>query len=379
MPIHAVLTDFHCLRPPHETAQEKTLEWIAEAHTQAEAKAQGWQRSDPASSTFHEKIQQRLFKIGFGPDKIQNRGLYSTDFFHFDWNAMQIYNLDKDPRGGCLKERTQLFDTAASAALEQFFPEGASPPSHLIHVTCTGYLSPSAAQKVVSKRDFGERTIVTHAYHMGCYASIPALRMAAGFCSCEKNSVDIVHTELCSLHMNPLLHESEQLVVQTLFADGFIKYTLSSESSLPHLSILALHEETIPDSLSSMTWSPESWGMRMFVAKEVPILIGRAIKRFLAALIEKAQREIDLSQALFAVHPGGPKIIQQVGEVLHLRTDQLSHSQAILQSCGNMSSATLPHIWQKMLLDPTVSSGTYIVSLAFGPGLSIAGALFQKA
>jgi len=43
-----------------------------------------------------------------------------------------------------------------------------------------------------------------------------------------------------------------------------------------------------------------------------------------------------------------------------------------------MSSATLPHVWKAILDDDAVPSGTLIVSLAFGPGLTIAGAILRK-
>jgi predicted naringenin-chalcone synthase len=43
-----------------------------------------------------------------------------------------------------------------------------------------------------------------------------------------------------------------------------------------------------------------------------------------------------------------------------------------------MSSATLPHIWQRVLDDRAAPRGTVIASLAFGPGLTMCGALLEK-
>jgi len=83
------------------------------------------------------------------------------------------------------------------------------------------------------------------------------------------------------------------------------------------------------------------------------------------------------SEALFAIHPGGPKIIDQIKEILALKEHQIEYSTEVLKSFGNMSSATLPHIWEKMLNDRKVMNGSYIVSMAFGPGLTICGTLFE--
>jgi len=44
-----------------------------------------------------------------------------------------------------------------------------------------------------------------------------------------------------------------------------------------------------------------------------------------------------------------------------------------------MSSATLPHVWQAILDAPGVPGGTPVVALAFGPGLTIAGAILRLA
>jgi predicted naringenin-chalcone synthase len=43
-----------------------------------------------------------------------------------------------------------------------------------------------------------------------------------------------------------------------------------------------------------------------------------------------------------------------------------------------MSSATLPHVWSAMLDDAAVPDGALILSLAFGPGLTVAGNLMRK-
>jgi predicted naringenin-chalcone synthase len=43
-----------------------------------------------------------------------------------------------------------------------------------------------------------------------------------------------------------------------------------------------------------------------------------------------------------------------------------------------MSSATLPHVWMRVLADERVAPGTLVASLAFGPGLTCAGGLFEK-
>lgn len=367
-----LLTDFQILRPPHESPQEETLEWLVEAHVAAE-------KGDGA---FREKIREKIWHVGCKPDRIAKRGHVVEDYLHQVWETMQVYKLDQFPTGHDLSVRSKIFETHVDQVFVSFYPEGASAPADLIHVSCTGYVSPSGAQKIVSQRNWGAKTTVTHAYHMGCYGSIPALRMAQGFlaASPEKSATDIVHTEICSLHSNPADHNLDQLVSQTLFADGFIKYSMAKKAQGPHLRTVALSEEIIPASSKAMTWNVVSWGFRLTLAKEVPVLIARSLLPFLERLAAKGQIPLQdlLSKALFAVHPGGPKILMHVQDLLKLSDAQMAYSFAILKDYGNMSSATLPHIWERIIRDPEVAHQTPIISLAFGPGLSIAGALMEK-
>jgi predicted naringenin-chalcone synthase len=370
------LSHFHSIRPPYESKQEETLDWLVEAHTAAQ-KSLGLSGSELA--LFRENLNRRLKHVGAKPRQIAKRGHILPDFLHLDWDKMEIFKLGACPEGESLSVRLRHFENAVDAVFDAYYPAAAAAPDEMIHVSCTGYLSPSGAQKLVSKRGWGAITTVTHAYHMGCYAAFPAIRMGEGFLKNGKKKIDVIHTEICSIHSNPSLHESDQLVSQSLFADGFMKYSLSEDASSPRLIVLAVHEEIIPETTECMTWNVVDWGNRIALAKEVPAHIARALPGYLKALSEKADVGDVLKKALFAIHPGGPKILEQIQEKLNLSYAQMSYSYEIMKNYGNMSSATLPHIWEKILADTKAEEGSLLISLAFGPGLSISGSIMRKA
>jgi predicted naringenin-chalcone synthase len=118
----------------------------------------------------------------------------------------------------------------------------------------------------------------------------------------------------------------------------------------------------------------------MTLSKDVPTFFAIALREFTERLFKKINLDLaeEKDRAIFVVHPGGPKIIALSEHVLHLAPEQTSWSRAILREHGNMSSATLPHIWQKILEDPKIPDGSLIASLGAGPGLTISGALFRK-
>jgi predicted naringenin-chalcone synthase len=196
-----------------------------------------------------------------------------------------------------------------------------------------------------------------------------------------RGRVDIAHTETCTLHLDPSQHVPEQLVVQSLFSDGHIRYSVRPDDGGQGLRFLGVHEEIVPGSLGAMGWILGDGGMRMMLARDVPEIIAGALKDFLRRLFERTGTDPAeaFSRGVFAIHPGGPRIIDKVAALLELAPAQVAASRAVLKAFGNMSSATLPHVWASLLADPGIPSGTLITSLAFGPGLTVYGAMLRKA
>ena len=129
-----------------------------------------------------------------------------------------------------------------------------------------------------------------------------------------------------------------------------------------------------------MSWMVSDFGMHMTLSRRIPDYL----RAYLGGFMDRLASEAGLTaahlqeQALVAIHPGGPRIIDELAELLGLRPEQVQASNTVLRNYGNMSSATLPHVWMAMVEDGTVPSGTLIVALAFGPGLTVSGALFRK-
>jgi predicted naringenin-chalcone synthase len=386
---HCFIGNFTVVEPAHHLSQGATLAWLAEAHTQA-AQTLADQRKEPFNADeFRLGMTRRIARFGCGDDKIGYRGVELPDCGHTDWARMLVYRLHERATGEGTLVRTRTYGRLADRVFSSLYEARESPPQDLLHVTCTGYECPSAAQRLVAARGWGKHARVTHAYHMGCYATLPALRVASALAAVEPSRggvgrfVDIAHTELCSLHLNPVLHTPEQLVVQTLFSDGFITYSVTAN---PHrhaapgsLALLALHEETLPDSTDAMTWVCSDSGMHMTLARDLPERIAASLGRLVTNLCDDAGlTEAERRSALFAIHPGGPRILDIVRDALHLSEEQIAFGRRVLFARGNMSSATLPYIWRDLVASEGVPHGQPIVSLAFGPGLTLCGAVLRK-
>ncbi len=81
---------------------------------------------------------------------------------------------------------------------------------------------------------------------------------------------------------------------------------------------------------------------------------------------------------MFAIHPGGPKIVEHIQNELGLRDEQVAISKKVFRENGNMSSATIPHIMKGILDEKGIPQGTRVVALGFGPGLTVTGLVLEK-
>lgn len=351
---------FSQVEPKYFALQEDGLRWLAWIHAQ----------SDGARPV--ETYEKLFFRFGCGGDKIARR------YYEFPMYCDYSERAARHFPGFSVSERMRFFEEIADARVQELDRGLQGEPGLVVHVSCTGYVSPSAVQKLVARK--GWSSSILHAYHMGCYAAFPAIRHSADHVRASGGRADIYHTELCTLHLNPGEHLPEQLVVQSLFADGHIGYSVSRKLDAgAGLEILAVREELIPDSLQAMSWRTSEAGFQMTLAREVPDLIQARIRGFLDRLCAQAGVDRDeVGAAAYAIHPGGPRILDLVSDVLHLEPSQVQFSRAVLLERGNMSSATLPHVWMKML-GSELAAGRLVVSFAFGPGLTVFGSVMRVA
>jgi predicted naringenin-chalcone synthase len=391
-----IIGNFRILRPNYEISQEAGLNWISRAHAYSKYLENSYFTNKKTLAELNSLMESFTKRFGCKTDKIVNRGSCIRDYLHTNWDEMQFFDLKKNNSGALVQERMHFFSEIATQVFNKFYSEIESPPKNMLHVTCTGYSSPSSAQLLVSNKGWGNITKVTHAYHMGCYAALPSLRMGHGFLLQEKqlsinakenplsNRVDIIHTEMCTLHFNPSLHDPSQFIVQSLFSDGFICYSLYDTNTfylsecINGFEVLVNHETILSHCSDSMSWDLFDYGFQMKLSGKVPSIIAENIENFINKMFENIDSlfaEIK-ENIIFAIHPGGPKIIHFIRDILGLSSESILFSENILRMFGNMSSATLPHIWEAILKSQP-QKGALVVSLAFGPGLTISGSIMR--
>ena len=391
-----VLADFKPWRSEKLYNQEDSLRYTAWLMAISEC-----YRESVDFETEAEKIYQRCIQLveryGISPNYISKRQM---NVFPEKITAAQgdvkpmlpvtHQNIESDFRGMLLEDRMGLYNDFSIKVMQDWYRNDVEAPSDIVHVTCSGYLSPSPAQRLVASKNWYDSR-VTHCYHMGCYAAFPGLRLATGLRGMSQNlmndsdRVDVLHTEFLSAHLDMTKTDPGHIIDMTLFADGFMRYSVYGAEefqaqSREGLKLLASHEVIIPDSADEMTWIPGSHQFGMYLSSKVPVYIRDAIIEFVDKLCANAgfNFEDKKSEIVFAVHPGGPKILDHIRDALQIFDKQIDYGRKVLKAYGNMSSATVLHIWKNILEDDAVSKGTLIVSMAFGPGLTATGCVLQK-
>ncbi len=124
----------------------------------------------------------------------------------------------------------------------------------------------------------------------------------------------------------------------------------------------SFHAMQIEDSRDLITWRVGDLGFDMFLSTHVPARIAKAMREHGSSVTNCGDVQ------LWAVHPGGRSILDAVEDGLGLAPDALRNSRDVLASFGNMSSATVMFVLERMLRE--AAGGESGCAMSFGPGLT---------
>ncbi|MEX2218856.1 MAG: type III polyketide synthase [Phycisphaerales bacterium] len=276
-------------------------------------------------------------------------------------------------------EATPLAARACTAALgDARTPAGAI--THLITVSCTGFAAPGLDVLLIKSLGLSPAAARTNVAFMGCHGAVNGLRIAAALARAGER-VLLCALELCSLHYQ--YHaQGGQSVANALFSDGAAAAVIGpleaaapgAQPASPAARPLSLRSSAsclIPDSTADMGWTIGDHGFEMSLSSRVPDLIREHTRPWVSEWLgREGLRAADVGA--WAVHPGGPRILDAAAESLALPADALHHSREVLADHGNMSSPTILFILDRLRRAPAPRP---IAALAFGPGIMAEGLL----
>ncbi len=245
-------------------------------------------------------------------------------------------------------------------------------------VSCTGYSTPGLDIKVaadVGMADGVQRLLIGH---MGCYAALPALGAVADYVVARRRPAVLLCLELASLHAQPPAPDVDQIVTHALFSDAAAAVVVSprATSRAADLTVVDVVARTDRATADHMTWDITDLGFRMGLSRRVPDVLAAHVRPLVSDLLAgNGVEPADVDG--WAVHPGGPRILDVVADRLDLPGGALDASRAVLADHGNASSATVLVVLDEIRRTRPPRPGRYVVALAFGPGLTLYGVLLR--
>lgn len=238
--------------------------------------------------------------------------------------------------------------------------------------SCTGYATPGL--DIMLARDMGMSSRLQRLFvgHMGCYAALPGLGTAADFVAARGRPALLLCAELTSLHVQPpgLRVDIQQIVSHALFSDAAAAVVLTPGSDGYVVSdVTALTDTT---AAGHMTWDVTDLGFRMGLSPQVPQVLQVHVRAMVDDLLSRNGLTVGDVDG-WAVHPGGPKILDVVQEQLGLPEEAMAPSRGVLSTYGNCSSPTVLLVLDALRRSP--QPPRRVVLLAFGPGLTLYGVL----
>lgn len=299
----------------------------------------------------------------------------------------QFYTPRNDPRNGAsergpttaqrmqrfLESAPPLAIDAARLAIADAAVDTAS-ITHLVVVTCTGFGSPGLEFALIDGLVLRRNISRTQIGFMGCHGMFNGMAVAKAFTEADPDArVLLVSVELCSLHFQ-YGWNTQRVVANALFADGAAAMVIGPGSDQSRWTLNAMASEYIEDTADQMSWHVGDHGFEMTLAPTVPAAIGSNVRTWMQDWLAQHDLTIDAIGS-WAIHPGGPRIVSAVANALSLDESAVAISRDVLASRGNMSSATIGFILQRMC---AANTDKPIVAMSFGPGLTAEAALLRK-
>ncbi len=251
--------------------------------------------------------------------------------------------------------------------------------THLVTISCTGMHAPGIDIELVERLNLNRDTERTCINFMGCYGAINGLKVADYICRANPEAkVLVVSVELCTLHFQKD-NTLDNWVANSLFSDGaaavLVENISQRISTGTYLALKNFYSEFVTEARDDMGWYVGNTGFEMKLTSRVSKQIKKNIKALTGRFLQKAKLDAGEITA-YAVHPGGRKILEAVEQALELPEESNAFAYETLQQHGNMSSATILFVLQKVLKAQNLVDQK-IMSFAFGPGLTVEGMILE--
>lgn len=320
--------------------------------------AHTWLQNTPKEYELFEKVSQG--------SKITHR--------NFAIPLEQVINL----KG--ITERAEIFMQAGTELASQavsalgLTSEDFAQIDNLLFSSCSFPLIPTIDCALINKFPFRKNINRLPLFQYGCVGGVSGLRLSNQLAGSGKTL--LVSAEICSLIFQRADTSRTQVIGGALFADGAAAILLEPEAK-HGIEIVASSTYLIPESLHLMGYDWSDSGAHLRLDQKLPFAVAAESKKLISQFLESINVSTQ-DLAYWLIHPGGIKILDLLESLFELDLKKTSFSHQIMETYGNMSSATILHVLDEFNNSSAVQSGDLALMLGIGPGLTIELILLRK-
>lgn len=241
----------------------------------------------------------------------------------------------------------------------------------LVSVSCTGFMIPAVDAYVADALRLGPRLARLPITEAGCAGGVVGLARARDFLLAHPDRCAVVLAlEYASLTFQRGDRSATNVVSTALFGDGAAGALLVGARhparARASASLVAAESRFFPGTTHLMGFRLRNAGLQIVLDRELAPFVRREVGGAVDAFLgELGLARSDVGR--WILHPGGRRVIEVMQERLGLDGSALAATEAVLAEHGNMSSATVLFVLDRVLRERP--SGHAVLG-AFGPGFA---------
>ncbi|MFE6924854.1 type III polyketide synthase [Nocardia sp. NPDC057663] len=252
----------------------------------------------------------------------------------------------------------------------------------IVFATSTGIMAPGVDVAVVEHLGLPRSVARLVVNFMGCAAAMNGIRAASDFVRANPDKKAMVLClELNSVHAVPV-EDVNDVVAHSLFGDGCGAVVIGAHSET---ELAAAGTIVIRDTFTHLFEGTQD-GIAVGVNQDaITCELSETVPQYIydgvAPVVGDVLRRNGLRQSdidVWAIHPGGPKILLESARSLGLPPEAASTSWDVLGEYGNMSSVSLIFVLERIAAQTEVTEPISTgVAFSFAPGVTIEGFVFD--
>lgn len=241
----------------------------------------------------------------------------------------------------------------------------------LLFTSVTGIAAPSIDARLVGRLGLRPDVKRLPVFGLGCVAGAAGVARLHDYLHGRPGQVAVLlSVELCSLTFQRDDASPANLVATALFGDGAAAAVLVGDGHRTPVDgpeVVDTRSRLYPDTGHVMGWDIRGSGFRVVLDPAVPDVVRRYLAEDVSGFLEEhGLKPKDVAR--WVCHPGGPKVLDAVADVLSLPEGALDVTWRSLAEVGNLSSSSVLHVLRDTMEQRRPEPGTPGLLMAMGPG-----------